>query len=113
LASIGLYGVMAYSVTRRTREIGVRLALGARPRTILRMVLSETLLLAALGVVLGLGAALTATRLIASLLYGLSPNDPLTIAVAAVLMIAVSALAGWLPARRAARVRPMEALRYE
>jgi predicted permease len=113
LASIGLYGVMAYSVARRTQEIGVRLALGAQPGNILGMVMSEAVLLAGVGVLIGLGAALTTTRLVASILYGLSANDPVTIACATLLMITVSALAGWLPARRATRVNPIEALRYE
>jgi predicted permease len=113
LASIGLYGVMAYSVTRRTQEFGVRVALGAQRGNILGMVMREALVLAGLGVLIGLGAALSVTRLVASLLYGLSANDPATIACATLLMITVSALASWLPARRATRVNPIEALRYE
>jgi predicted permease len=113
LASIGLYGVMSYATARRTREIGIRMALGARAADVIRLVLRETMLLVGVGVVIGLGAAFTATRLVASLLFGLSPADPLTIALAVLLMLMVAALAGYLPARRAARVDPMEALRYE
>jgi len=113
LACIGLYGVMSYAVNRRTNEIGIRMALGARGRDVVRLVLKETMLLVAVGVSIGLGVALATTRLISSLLYGLTPTDPFTIAVAALLMIAVAALAGYLPARRASRVDPMTALRYE
>ncbi len=113
LASIGLYGVMSYATARRTREIGIRIALGARAVDVIRLVLRETMLLTGAGVVIGLGASFAATRLVTSLLFGLSPTDPLTIALAALLMLIVAALAGYLPARRAARVEPMQALRYE
>jgi ABC-type antimicrobial peptide transport system permease subunit len=113
LACIGLYGVMAYAVTRRTNEIGIRMALGARGMDVVRLVLKETMLLVAVGVTIGLGAALATTRLISSLLFGLTPTDPLTIVVAALLMIAVAALAGYLPARKASRVDAMTALRCE
>src|SRR5262245_39556433 len=113
LAAIGLYGVMAYAVARRTRELGIRLALGAKPRNIRWLVMRETLQLVALGMLIGLCAALVATRLIASLLFGLTPTDPLTIALASLLLLAVAALAGYLPARRASRVDPMTALRCE
>jgi len=104
---------MSYAVNRRTNEIGIRMALGARGRDVVRLVLKETMLLVAGGVTIGLVAALATTRLISSLLYGLTPSDPVTIAVAALLMIAVAALAGYLPARRASRVDPMKALRCE
>ncbi len=113
LACVGVYGIMAFAVTRRTREIGIRMALGASRREILQMVLRETLLLVAIGTAAGILIALGAVRLIASLLYGLKPADPLTIAVATLLMLAAAALAGYVPARRASRVDPMVALRYE
>ncbi|MGH9767723.1 MAG: ABC transporter permease [Blastocatellia bacterium] len=113
LASIGLYGVMSYGAARRTREIGIRMALGARAADVIRLVLRETMLLVGAGVIIGLGAAFAATRLVASLLFGLSPTDPLTVTLAALLMFAVAALAGYLPARRASCVDPMTALRHE
>jgi predicted permease len=113
LASIGLYGLMAYSVTRRTNEIGIRLALGAQRRQVLYMVLRQSFVLVAGGVVAGLLAAIAATRLIASELYGLRPTDPLTVGVATLLMLAVAAVAAYLPARRAMQVDPMVALRCE
>jgi predicted permease len=113
LASVGLYGVMSYTVTRRTNEIGIRMALGARSADVVRMVMKETMLMVAIGMAIGLGAALATTRLISTLLFELSPYDPSTIAAAALLMTAVAALAGYLPARRASRVDPMTALRCE
>jgi predicted permease len=113
LACIGLYGVMSYAVTRRTNEIGIRMALGARPANVIRLVMREVLLLVLVGTGIGLTAALAMTRLVSTQLFGLTPTDPLTIAVAALLMFAVAALAGYLPARRAARVDPLTALRYE
>ena len=113
LSCVGLYGVMSYDVARRTREIGIRMALGAQRRSVVGLVMRQTMLLVIIGVVIGLGAAPASTRLIASLLYGLTPNDPLTIALAGLLLLTVAALAGYLPARRAARVDPMIALRHE
>jgi predicted permease len=113
LTCVGLYGVMSYAVTRRTNEIGIRMALGARGADVVRMVMKETILLVAIGMAIGLGAALATTRLISTLLFGLEPNDPATIAAAALLMTLVAAFAGYLPARRAARVDPMTALRCE
>ncbi|MBO0725487.1 MAG: ABC transporter permease [Blastocatellia bacterium] len=113
LACVGLYGVMSYAVTRRTNEIGIRMALGARGADVVRMVMRETMLTVAVGMAIGLGAALATTRLISNLLFDLSPNDPATIAAAALLMTIVAALAGYLPARRASRVDPMTALRCE
>jgi predicted permease len=113
LAAIGLYGLMAYSVTRRTREIGIRMAFGARRRQVLRMVLLQSFVLVVGGAVAGLLAGIATTRLIASQLYGLRPTDPLTLGMAALLMFAVAALAAYLPARRATKVDPMVALRYE
>ena len=105
--------MMSYGVARRTNEIGIRMALGATTLGITRMVMRETMWVVVIGVVIGLGAAVASTRLIKSMLFGLAPTDPLTISVAALLLIAVAALAGYLPARRAARVDPMIALRYE
>jgi predicted permease len=113
LAALGLYGVMAHAVARRTREIGVRMALGAQAGAVLWMVLRETLLLVFVGVAIGLPVALAATRLIKGLLFGLGANDPLTIALSVLAMLAVAALAGYLPARRAASVDPMTVLRHE
>jgi putative ABC transport system permease protein len=113
LACVGLYGVMSYTIARRTNEIGIRMALGARGADVVRMVMKETMLMVAIGMAVGLGAALATTRLIATLLFELSPYDPSTIAAAALLMAVVAALAGYLPARRASRVDPMTALRCE
>ncbi len=113
LASIGLYGIMAYAVARRTNEIGIRMALGAQKGDVIRLVLQETLLLVLSGIVLGVPAALAAARLVSSRLFGLTPADPLTITAATLLLLAVAVLAGYLPARRASRVDPMVALRYE
>jgi predicted permease len=113
LAAVGLYGVMAYAVTRRTREVGIRMALGAQPREVLRMVVIESLTPVALGMAAGLGAALAFTRLLTTLLYGVAPRDPLSMAAAAGAMLAVAAAAAAIPARRASRVEPVKALRYE
>jgi len=113
LACIGLYGVMAFDVTSRTREIGVRMALGASAQRVVWMTLGETLRLVGTGVVIGLCASLAATRWVKSLLFGLQPHDPLTIGLAVLVLLAVAAVAGLLPARRAARVDPMVALRHD
>jgi predicted permease len=113
VASIGLFGVMSYSVARRTNEIGIRMTLGARTRDVTSLVMRESLVLVAAGVAIGGGAASAASRLVASLLFGLTPNDPLAMTGAIVVMLLVSALAGYLPARRASKVDPMVALRCE
>ena len=113
LASIGLYGVMSYTVTRRTREIGIRVVLGAKRRTVLWMMLGEALALVLFGIALGIPAAFGATRLIAGMLFGVSANDPTTITAVVVLLVSVALLAGFLPARSASGVDPMIALRRE
>ena len=113
LAGIGLFGLMSYTVTRRTREIGIRMALGSQPNAILRMILRETLLLTLAGIALGAPCALAATRLIAHTLFGLSPVDPLTLAAASSAIFAVGAIAGYLPARSALQSDPMAALRCD
>jgi predicted permease len=113
LAAIGLYGVMAHAVTRRYREIGIRMALGAKSGSVLWLVLRDTALMIGIGACIGLPAALALMRLVSSFLYGLTPQDPLSIALATGGLIAVTALAGYIPARRATRVDPMVALRYE
>jgi predicted permease len=113
LAMIGLYGVMSYNVTRRRNEIGIRMALGAEPARVLRMVMREVGLLIAVGLALGLAVALATTRLVATFLYGLTPRDPLTLSLAVVLLAVVASLAGYLQARRASRLEPLIALRDE
>ncbi len=113
LACVGIYGIMAYTVSQRTNEIGIRLALGAERRQVRGMVLREAVWLAALGVVIGLGVALGLSQLVKSMLYGLKPADPASFAAAGCLLLAVALTAAWIPAMRAARVEPMEALRHE
>ena len=113
LASIGLFGLMSYSVSRRTNEIGIRMALGAQRRHVLGLVLTESMLLVVVGIVIGIAVSVGVSRFISTLLFGLVPNDLPTMALAVALMVTVSALAGFLPARRASRVDPMVALRYD
>ncbi len=113
IASVGLFGLMSYSVARRTNEIGIRMALGAQPHEVRRMVLGESMTLVVVGVVLGLAIALAAGRLVAALLFGVAATDVTTIALAMTVMLGVAALAGYLPARRASRVDPMVALHDE
>jgi ABC-type antimicrobial peptide transport system permease subunit len=113
LAAVGVYGVMAYSVARRTQEIGVRMALGATPQSVFRMVLGQALGLVAIGVVIGLLAAGGLTRLMATLLFETEPIDTLTFAITALLLVLVAAIASYVPARRGTRIAPVEALRAE
>jgi putative ABC transport system permease protein len=113
LAAIGIYGVISYSVAQRTREIGIRLALGAQHAGVLRMILSEGGKIASLGIILGLIAALGLTRLMSSLLFSISASDPATFGTVALLLVIVALLACYIPALRAVRVDPMVALRYE
>ena len=113
LAAVGLYGVLGHAVSRRRREIGVRLAIGAEPRAIRLLVLSRGLRVVGVGLAFGLAAALLVTRLVSSLLFQVSPTDPLTLAATSILLLLVAAVACDLPARRAARVDPVQALRQE
>ncbi|MBV8898317.1 MAG: ABC transporter permease [Acidobacteriaceae bacterium] len=113
LAALGLYGVMAYSISQRTREIGIRMALGARPAQVLAQVMREGVRLCALGVAIGVALSLFLGRLAASTLYGLASNDLPTYASAVLVLVAFGILATWVPARRAARINPVEALHWE
>jgi len=113
LASVGLYGVMAYSVSQRTNEIGIRIALGAKQTDVLKMIVVQGMKLALMGVAIGLAGALAIGRFLATMLYQVKPTDPLTLVFMSIALIGVSLLANYIPARRAAKVDPIVALRYE
>jgi len=113
ITAVGLYGVISYAVAQRTREIGIRIALGASPNTVGRRVARQGLALTLAGVGVGAAAALMATRILRSMLFGVAPGDPTVLAAVAVLLAAVALLASWIPARRAAAVDPLIAIRTE
>jgi hypothetical protein len=113
LGAAGLYGVMSYNVARQTREIGVRMALGARREDVAEMVLRDAAALVGIGIVIGIGASLLGAKIVGSLLFGVKPRDPLTLAAASTVLLLTGLCAAWWPARRAARVEPMDALRSE
>jgi ABC-type antimicrobial peptide transport system permease subunit len=113
MASLGLYGVISYLVERRTQELGIRIALGAQSRSVLRLVIGDGLKMAVTGVAVGLLAAFGLTRLLTGMVYGVSTTDPATFAAIAILLIVIASLASYLPARRATKVDPLVALRYE
>jgi len=113
IASVGLYGTISYNVARRSSEIGIRMALGARRGTVVKMILRQVFALAAMGLIIGIPAALGASKLVSSFLFGIKPNDPLAITAAVIILLAAAILAGYAPARRASRIDPMVALRHE
>jgi putative ABC transport system permease protein len=113
LAAVGVYAVMAFSVSQRTREIGIRIALGAHSRDVLRLILRQGARLAITGSIIGVVCAFFLRRIMASFLFGLSANDPLVLTIVPCIMVLVILMACWLPARRATRIDPMVALRYE
>jgi macrolide transport system ATP-binding/permease protein len=113
IAGVGLYGTVSYKVSRLTGEIGIRMALGAQRTWIVRMVLREELLLAGIGLAIGIGVALVMSKFVESFLYGVKPNDPLALALAVMTLLGTALLAGYVPARKASRVDPMTAIRHE
>lgn len=113
LAAVGIFGVISYSAAQRTHEIGIRMALGAQRGDVIRLVIGQGLVLVSIGVGIGIAAAVGLTRLMASLLYGVRPTDPLTFITVSIFLLAVALIASCIPARRAARVDPMVALRHE
>jgi ABC-type antimicrobial peptide transport system permease subunit len=113
IACVGLYGTMSYTVARRTGEIGIRMALGAQRGTVVWMVLRDVLILAVMGLAIGLPAALGASKLLESLLFGVKPGDPRAIAASVAILLSAALVAGYLPARKASRIDPMTAVRHE
>lgn len=113
IACVGLYGTMSYAVARRTSEIGIRMALGAERHTVVGMVLREVFVLGAVGLAISVPVALGTAKFVETLLFGMKPNDPLTLVVAVVILLGAALLAGYVPARKASRVDPMTVLRHE